>query len=117
MSNGKGGNGNPGMSKLANAINEQIMRYHDDIKSDFVVDTGKIGNDWSLKLTSFDIPIPKGDYLVCNWLTGVERTTTSNDSHSHKVTMPKLSKGDQVLAVWADEEVIVVDVIVSSSEL
>ena len=111
--------GNPGMNKLAQALNEQMLRYHGDIVADLKIDFGKIGSDWSLQCNSFPNPIPKGDYMVCMWLTGIKLTTTTNGnpSHSHSVTLPKLSKGDRVIVAWVQNEVCVIDRITSSSRL
>ena len=111
------GDGNPGMNKMAQALNERMKKYHDDITGDLKIDFGKIGNDWSLMPNSFPKPIPKGDYMVCRLLTGVPVTSSSAQGHTHKTTIPKLKKGDTVLLAWIQNEVCVVDVVVSSSKL
>ena len=113
------GDGNPGMNKLAQAMNERIRAFHEAILQDLTIDFGKIGNDWSLQANSFPKPIPKGDYMVCRSLSGstIETTSGGTDQHSHKVTIPKLAKGDRVLLAWIQNEVCVIDVIMSSSKL
>lgn len=113
------GDGNPGMNKLAQAMNERMRAFHNDITEDLKIDFGKIGNDWSLQTNSFPKAIPKGDYMVCKWLTGVSAGTSTNGTypHSHTVTMPKLKKGDRVLVAWVQDDACVIDIIVSSSKL
>lgn len=88
------GDGNPGMNKLAQALNDQMRKYHDDIVGDLTIDFGKISNKGKLKLNSFPNAIPKGQYWVCE----------SAD----------ISNGDKVIAVWVQEEVCVIDKIKSS---
>lgn len=131
-----GAEGNPGISRLARAIDSQMKRYHSDIIGDLTIDFGVIGGDYSLQVNSFPHPIPKGEYYVCRQLTlgktDEKLTTTKTDgahgghlsgdgSHSHTVVIPenmrKIKPGDHVLIVWIQNEVCVIDVIVSSSKL
>ena len=95
--------GNPGMNKLARAIDAQMKRYHADITGSFEIDFGEIGKDFSLRVNSFPMPIPKGDYYVCRTIGGLN--------------VPKLKKGDHVLVAWVQNEICVIDVIVLSSKL
>lgn len=104
--------GNPGMNKLARAIDAQMKRYHADITGSLEIDFGEIGKDFSLRVNSFPKPIPKGDYYVCRTIGGL---SVSGSGHSH--SLPKLKKGDHVLVAWVQNEICVIDVIVSSSKL
>lgn len=172
--------GNPGMSKLAKAIDAQMKRYHDDITGDLTIDFGIIGGDWSLQVNSFPQPIPKGDYYVCRSLTmglkddiltktqeigkahsgshqhktinaacteggavsgtvgeatgpaddppdppdrpvNEKGSDTHDGEHQHHVLVPEkmrsLKPGDHVLVAWVQNEVCVIDIIISSKKL
>lgn len=102
--------GNPGMSKLANAIDARMRRYHGDITGDLKIDFGVIGDDGSLVANSFPKPIPKGSYTVCRTLAGLA-TAVEVDGEYKAVVLPALAKGDHVLLVWVQSEPCVVDVI------
>lgn len=57
---------------------------------------GRINENLSLTPDSLRIPIPKGDYLVDNTLTGV------------------LQMGDRVLLIWCGNDPVVVSIVVNS---
>ncbi len=56
---------NSGASKLAQVIAERIASQ---TQSPDALELGTIQPDMSLKLDRFAVPIPKGDYLVAEWL-------------------------------------------------
>lgn len=60
--------GNPGVNKLALAIQGQVSRNH-DARNALVLDYGIIQPDYSLLTNTYPIPIPKSDYMVCRQLT------------------------------------------------
>jgi len=79
------GNGNPGVSKLGQVLQER-MRACGAIP--LLLDFGAIQSDMSLLTNTYPIPIPKTDYTVCRQLTlgatGAVLTTTATDGlHSH----------------------------------
>ncbi len=59
---------NSGASKLAQVIAERIASQ--TARPD-ALELGTIQADMSLKLDRFAVPIPKGDYLVAEWLVKV----------------------------------------------
>lgn len=60
--------GNPGINKLARAIQGQVQR-NTDAHSALVLDFGVIQADYSLLTNTYPKPIPKADYMVCRQLT------------------------------------------------
>lgn len=178
-----GPEGNPGMNRLARAIDAQMKRYHSDITGDLTLDFGEIGEDWSLNINSFPKPIPKGDYYICRSLILGKKDTIltktqeigkpnsgthihnmmslicpdgtvngtvgaagkaapdppdppdypavkqkgddgaggQDGTHQHHVLVPEklrsLKPGDRVLVGWVQNEVCVIDIIVSSEKL
>ncbi len=72
-----------GVSKLAQVIAEMIdvrAEKHDELE------LGTIQDDMSLKLDKFNIPIPKGEYLVCRSLTlknPMTKTVEWQGTHPH----------------------------------
>lgn len=121
--------GNPGMNRLAQALQAQMKRFHNDITSDLKLDFGKIASGYNLITNSFPEPIPKGDWMVCRWLTAFKMKTkdpvprppghwTEYDHwHLHDFESPKLKVGDKVLVAWVQDEACVIDVIKSSDVL
>ena len=105
-----------GTSRLARIL-DQRMREHGD--TPLIVDYGKISNTGSLITNSYDVPIPKEDYLVCEWLTGKEMETTTDGyhPHNHRVRSPRLQKGDKVLVVWVQDDPIVLDRLVFGDDV
>jgi hypothetical protein len=112
-------NWNPGMNKLARAINGRARQFSDDVKEELVLDFGEIKDNWSLLTNSFPIEIPKGNYRVCRHICGQEYDTdhAGEKSHAHRVAPPALEKGDRVLVAWVAKEPVVIDVIWSSDRL
>lgn len=58
-----------GVTKLAQVIAERIASQ--TARPD-ALELGTIQNDMSLKLDRFAVPIPKGDYLIADWLMRLE---------------------------------------------
>ncbi len=85
------GNGNPGINKLAQVLNQRMRAFHDDIENDIKIDFGHIGADWNLRPNSMPISIPNGEYKLCQ--------TVQNT----------LSAGDAVLLAWVGKDVVVID--------
>ena len=75
-----------GTSLLARILDER-MKEHGD--SPLIIDYGRIKNNGSLVTNSFNVPIPKDDYMVC--------------------ASSKVNKGDRVLVVWVQDDPVVVD--------
>lgn len=59
---------NSGASKLAQVIAERIASQ---TQRPDALELGTIQGDMSLKLDRFAVPIPKGDYLIAEWLVKV----------------------------------------------
>lgn len=79
------GNGNPGVSKLGQVLQERMKACG---TTPLLLDFGAIQSDMSLLTNTYPIPIPKTDYTVCRQLTlgatGAVLTTTATDGlHSH----------------------------------
>ncbi len=118
------GDNSPGVSRLAGAIRELA-----DIGKDgsLLLDFGTIQGDGSLLTNTYQIPIPKSDYIVCRHLKSrsVTPTTTSTSvgdhgSHSHKVTVSTrepLERGDRVLVAWVQNDAVVIDVILPADSV
>lgn len=114
--------GNPGINKLARALDGKMKEYHDDLTSDLKLDFGVIQNDWKLLTNSFPVPIPKKDYRVCRHLAEIKlktetATVPTHGTHYHDVKLPELKKGDHVLVAWVRNDPVVIDVIVSAEKL
>lgn len=82
-----------GVNKLAQVIAERIARQ---TQRPDALELGTIQSDMSLKLDRFAIPIPKGEYLVCQRLT--------------------FTPGNRVLVAWVNNgtDPVIIDVVVSS---
>ena len=108
--------GNPGISRLAKAISDRSKTLVDDA-DEMVLDFGEIESDWSLITNTFPKKIPKGSYFILHSISGVSFQTQASEGHQHSAALPKLKKGDHVLVAWVTDTPVVLDVIVSSSEL
>jgi len=118
-----GGN-TPGMSKLARVLSDQMKR---SASGDKLLDFGEIQADGSLITNTFEIPIPKNDYTVCRHLKGRSVTVNTSEtsvgehgSHRHEVsvqTRQALAAGDRVLVAWVGNDAVVIDVILSASDV
>ena len=112
--------GNNGIGKLATALDRR-MGEHADYK--YLPDFGEIRSDLSLVMNTFPVPIPKTDYSVCGSLCGLSIEGGKHSGHSggndgsHGHALRKLSPGDRVLVVWADEEPVVIDIIMKASSI
>lgn len=116
-----------GVNKLAQVIAERIASQTQ--KPD-ALELGTIQVDMSLKLDRFAVPIPKGDYLVAEWLVKLSlpafsisgNQTGLLDSQGGAVTgdavfnfqateidgtkiefKPDLQPGDRVLVAWVND--------------
>lgn len=88
------------------------------------VEFGEITSDFSLKVSRFDTPIPKGEYfldkrLSIDYKPEIEVKTESASSHSHTIKIPltegisRIVEGDMVLVCWVGIDPVVLAVIVS----
>lgn len=107
--------GNKGAAALAAAVASIAHRV--TAKPD-VLELGTIQPDASLQLDHFQHPIPRGDYLVAEYLTlpaewptfqtGIGGGGGDAPAHSHSVTVPTpkalrpLEPGDRVLVAWVN---------------
>ena len=64
---------NKGVSKVAVVVSERMRDMTGKIPT--AVDTGVIQDDYSLKLNSYEKPLPRGEYSVCRQLTLGETNT------------------------------------------
>ena len=108
--------GNPGISRLAKTISDRSKSLANDA-NETVMDFGEIQSDWSLLTNTFPKKIPKGSYSVLRHVGGHSFMTKNSDYHVHEVRLPALKKGDHVLVAWVLNTPVVLDVLVSSSEL
>ena len=126
------GDGNPGVNKLAQAIDDHVKQYSDDITGELKIDYGVINSDYSLSTNTFSHPIATGDYMVCRSLTWGETDSEITETkeeviggdvpkHKHKVKLPEkmrwLKPGDRVIVGWVQNDVCVLDIILSSDVL
>lgn len=128
-----GKKGNPGINAFANSIGKIA---NDAANKPPNIDLGIIQGDYSLKLDSLGVPIPKGGYSVCRAVTydpGIPLTQSYNDgahghpdagyggSHTHNIRLPEkmywIRPGDRVLVVIVGNEAIVVDIVLSSERV
>lgn len=89
------GDNSPGVSKLAGVFREMVSNQ---LEGAAAIDFGEIQSDKSLLTNSYPIAIPKSDYLACRRLKD------------------NLAVGNRVLVVWADDDPVVVDVIIDGAE-
>lgn len=82
---------NPGVNKLARVINGRINR---NMEMPLALDFGVIRKGYALKINTFKVPIPKGDYMVSKALAGKEGQT--------------VKPGDRVLVAWVQDMPVVV---------
>lgn len=87
------------------------------------IELGTIQAGYSLKTDHFLMPIPAGEYMVCENIqlrleTSRESSgsTAQADGHAHAfphthIVERCLQPGDRVLVVWAGREPVVVDVV------
>ena len=111
--------GNVGIGKLASTLDNRMSEHQ---SGQFTPDFGTIKSDMSLVTDTFPTPISDEDYSVCRHLSGYDITggshgghNSGNGSHSHE--LPTLKPGDRVLVIWANEEAVVVDIIVKASSI
>ena len=121
-----GGNNTPGISKFAGVLKEIAAGAQDNTP---VLDFGEIQADYSLLCNTYEIPIPKSDYLICRGLTYSDSesnttsyTTAGGDSHRHTVSVVRdkdkhVKVGDRVLVAWVGNDAVVVDVITAADDL
>ena len=131
---------NSGASKLAQVIAERIANQ---TQGPDALELGTIQSDMSLKLDRFAVPIPKGHYLVAEWLAKLSLPTFTingnqsglRDSLGGSVTgdaifnfqpteidgvkmefKPDLKPGDRVLVAWVNNHTdpVVLSKVVSS---
>lgn len=88
---------NGGINLLARVLANRMKK---EGSSPLVVDFGKIREDGSLMTDTFQVPIPKGDYSICQSLA------IRNDGG--------LTPGTRVLVNWTMNDAVVVDIIVRS---
>ena len=127
-----GGLNNPGVNRLANALQERMNRNR-EADSALVLDFGVIQGDYSLKTNTFGPSIPQSDYTVCRqltlgptgaWLTETHvemdgshthPVPTGGGAHDHDIKIPEkmrsIKPGDRVLVAWVQSEAVVVDII------
>lgn len=115
-----------GTNRLAKTLTDRINQQ---IPSDLKLDFGTINGDWSLTTNTFPVKIPKGQWTVNKFWSGLSVGTSSNGAHgghngtetrgghSHTVPMPRLHTGDRVLVAWVGCEACVICSITSSSSL
>ena len=113
--------GNTGIRKLASTLDKR-MGEHQEGKFD--PDFGTIKEDMSLVLDTFSMPIAAEDYSVCRMATGPVLSGGQHDGHrlenndgSHTHRLPYLKPGDRVLVIWANNEPVVVDVIMQGGSI
>ena len=117
----------PGMAKLASVLDRRMSQR---AQTDPVLDFGEVRPDGSLVLNTCQVPIPKGEYLICRGLTLTddEEVSTSSISvgdhgtHSHTVNLARtghkrLAVGDRVLVAWVGSEAVIIDIIIGSMEV
>lgn len=109
----KGGN-SPGISRLAGVFQKLVDAQ---VPKDLLIDFGVIQADGSLLTNTFQIPIPKADYLVCGHLKARTETTGSTQGHSHTVTTRALAIGDRVLVAWVQNDAVVIDVLEQAEDV
>lgn len=131
---------NSGVSKLAQVIAERISSQ---TQRPDALELGTIQQDMSLKLDRFTVPIPKGDYLVAEWLVKLSLpafTINGNQSglrdslggsvigdaifnfqpteidEAKLEFKPDLKPGDRVLVAWVNNHTdpVVITKVVSS---
>lgn len=109
-----------GANKMARVLSDRMKK---EGSSPLVLDFGSIGSDYSLTTNTFPVKIPKGDYAVCRHVSGISAGTSGGShgghefgdgSHSHSVSLPRISPGSRVLVAWVQSEAVVVDVITDS---
>lgn len=88
---------NAGVNRLARVLANRMKK---EGSSPLVADFGKIQKDGSLLTNTFPVPIPKGDYSICQSLA------IRNAGG--------LQPGTSVLVSWVMDDAIVVDIIVRS---
>lgn len=115
--------GNPGTSRLGKVLAERMTKQN---ASSLILDYGSIEADYSLKTNTFPLPIPKSDYTVCRHVGGLSLGTaggehgghnSGNGYHEHGIPVPTIKPGDRVLVAWVQNDVTVIDVIVSASSI
>lgn len=115
----KGGN-SPGLSKLARVFREMAKGQ---IPTDPLLDFGTIQGDKSLLTDSFDIPIPRSDYLILEQLKSTTAPTSEtavgdHGKHTHTVKINDgLTTGDRVLVAWINNDAVVIGKIREASEI
>lgn len=83
------------MERFGKVLSDR-MRRASSAAVPIAAELGIINENLSMTPDSLRIPIPKGDYLVDNTLTGV------------------LQAGDRVLLVWCGNDPVVVSIVVNS---
>ena len=111
--------GNVGIGKLASTLDRRMSEHQE---GQFTPDFGTIKSDMSLVTDTFPTPISDEDYSVCRHLAGLDFSGGKHGGHdsgdgSHSHELPSLRPGDRVLVIWANEEAVVVDVIVKASSI
>ncbi|MEF9974871.1 MAG: hypothetical protein RR296_06285 [Clostridia bacterium] len=102
------------MSRFVSVIRDICGGTQDD---GLVLDIGEIQADKSLLCNTFDIPIPKDDYLICRSLAHGKIDTSPANSHTHTVTIPKVKPGDHVLVAFVGNDAVVVDVLCDANDV
>lgn len=83
-----------GISRLARVLDNRMKERGE---APLMIDYGRIKKNGSLVTNSFNVPIPKDDYMVC----------ASAD----------VEKGDRVLVVWVQDDPVVIDRLKFSSDV
>lgn len=130
------GESNLGLNKLAQVMQQRMNRNQEAHNSALILDFGTIQPDMSLKTNTFTIPIPQTDYHVCRQLTlgptgdyltdnGTKGThgghVSGDGSHDHTIIIPEkmrsIKPGDRVLVAWVQSEAVIVDIVLSGTEV
>ena len=117
-------NENLGVSKMANVLSSRVSAMIQPNQKS-VFDFGTILDDYSLRLNTFPIPLPRTEYLVCRGtaLPDIDTfaQTDQQMDHTHDIKTPEylrgITPGDRVLVAWVGNDAVVLDIVVSASSL
>lgn len=113
--------------RIAQTMQQQMGNTY-NANSTVTVELGSITSNLDLKVSRFDTPIPKGEYLIdkrlaINYKPDIEVITSISNNHRHNVTIPltegiaRIRPNDTVLVCWVGIDPVIVAVLVNSSDI